>query len=86
MNWKGRTISGILDGIAAAGLHGVSRRMARLFGVDPEMVGRTWRGAALSTQEIAEAVRSGGSARVDFLDAETPLAWCFGRKQPEARG
>jgi ubiquinone/menaquinone biosynthesis C-methylase UbiE len=86
MNWKGRTISWILDAIAAGGFHGTSRRMASLIGIDPGMVGKTWRGVALSTQEIAEAVRSGENAQVDFLDAETPLAWCFGRKQREARG
>jgi SAM-dependent methyltransferase len=86
MNWKGRTIAGILDAFAARGLHGASRRLAGLLGLDPEMVGNTWRGVALSTREISDAVHSCGSARVDFLDAETPLAWCFGRKQSEARG
>ena len=86
MNWKGRTISRILDGMAAGGFRGASRRIASLVGIDPEMVGKTWRGVALSEQEIAEAVRSSESSHVKFLDEGTPLAWCFGRKQSEASG
>ena len=85
MNWKGRTISGILDGIASLGLQRVSRCVAIAFGIDPEMVGKTWRGAALTSEEIADAVRSGQGSPEDFLDVGTPLAWCYGRKRPEAR-
>jgi len=85
MNWKGRAISGILDGVASIGLHSASRLIASVFGIDPEMVGKTWRGVALSAAEIAGAVRSGQGSPDDFLDADTPLAWCYGRKLPEAR-
>ena len=85
MNRKGRAISGILDGIASIGLHSASRRIASVVGIDPEMVGKTWRGAALTSAEIAKAVRSGQGSLDDFLDAGTPLAWCYGRKLPEAR-
>jgi ubiquinone/menaquinone biosynthesis C-methylase UbiE len=85
MNWKGRTISSIIDGIASVGLRGASRRIASVVGIDPEMVGKTWRGAALTSTEIADAVRSGRGSTVNFLDAGTPLAWCYGSKQPEAR-
>lgn len=85
MNWKGRAISGILDGIAALGLHSASRGIASVFGIDPQMVGKTWRGAALTSAEIADAVRSGQASPEEFLDADTPLAWCCGHKLPEAR-
>jgi hypothetical protein len=85
MNWKGRTISSIIDGIASVGLRGASRRIASVVGIDPEMVGKTWRGAALTSAEIADAVRSGRGSTVNFLDEGTPLAWCYGSKQPEAR-
>lgn len=85
MNRKGRVISGILDGMASLGLYHASRRIAGIVGIDPEMVGKTWRGAALACAEIAEAVRSGQGAPQEFLDAGTPLAWCYGRKLPEAR-
>jgi SAM-dependent methyltransferase len=84
MNRKGRIISGILDGMASLGLYRTSRRIAGIVGIDPEMVGKTWRGAALSATEISEAIRSGQGSPGDFLDAGTPLAWCYGRKRPEA--
>lgn len=85
MNWKGRAISGILDGMASLGLKSASRRIASVVGIDPEMVGKTWRGAALTVGEIEEAVRSGQGSPEEFLDADTPLTWCYGRKLPEAR-
>ena len=85
MNWKGRAISRIIDGIASGGLRDASRRIASVVGIDPEMVGQTWRGVALTSAEIADAVRSGRGSPGNFLDAGTPLAWCYGRKQPEVR-
>jgi len=86
MNWKGRAISRVLDGLAALGFQGASRRLARLAGIDPEMVGKTWRGAALSTEEIAQAMNAANAFRYEFQDAGTPMAWCYGRKQAEAIG
>ncbi len=85
MNWKGRAISVILDGMASIGLHWASRRIAGIVGIDPEMVGKTWRGTALTSAEIADVVRSSHGSPDGFLDAGTALAWCYGRKQPEAR-
>ena len=85
MNWKGMAITRILDSIASMGLHGTRRRIASLVGIDPEMVGKTWRGAALTSTEIAKAVRSCRGSPEEFLDADTPLAWCYGRKLPEDR-
>ena len=84
MNWKGRVISGILDGLATVGLHSASRCLAGIVGIDPEMVGKTWRGAALSSEEIELAVRSAPASSCQFLNAGTPMAWCYGRKGPEA--
>ena len=83
MNLRGRLVSTTLDGLASVGLHRASRLIASLFGIDPEMVGKTWRGVALSAIEIADAVRLGQGSPEDFLDAGTPLAWCYGRKQLE---
>jgi len=83
MNWKGRLISAALDGLASAGLRSFSRKIAAAAGIDPEMVGKTWRGAELTTDEISAAVRSGGGLPQGFADPGTPLAWCFGRK-PES--
>jgi ubiquinone/menaquinone biosynthesis C-methylase UbiE len=85
MNRKGRTISGILDSMASLGLRRASRRIAGVVGIDPEMVGKTWRGATLTSAEVADAVRSGHGSPEEFLGAGTPLAWCYGRKLlPEA--
>jgi SAM-dependent methyltransferase len=86
MNRRGRAISEVLDGIASMGLQGASRSLASFFGIDPEMVGRTWRGAALTCEEIADAVRAGQGSPEEFPDAGTPLAWCYGRKQQGGRG
>jgi ubiquinone/menaquinone biosynthesis C-methylase UbiE len=86
MNWKGRIISGVLDGLSSVGLRRISQSMAGLAGIDPEMVGKTWRGAAVSSEEITEVVRTGGGTPEGFLNPNTPLAWCYGRKQSEAGG
>jgi ubiquinone/menaquinone biosynthesis C-methylase UbiE len=85
MNWKGRVVSKILDAIASMKFRGMAQRLAGFAGIDPEMVGRTWRGAALTSEEIITAVRSGKGSQIEILNPETPLAWCFGRKLPEAR-
>lgn len=83
MNFKGRAISGLLDNLASIGLKSVSKRIAGAAGIDPEMVGKTWRGVVLSTGEITAAVQSGQASPEGFLTPGTPLAWCYGRKQPE---
>jgi len=85
MNWKGRFISGVLDGLCSFGLKKMAQGLADAAGIDPEMVGATWRGAALTSAEITEAVRSGGGVPGGFLDADTPMAWCYGGKPTESR-
>jgi hypothetical protein len=84
MNWKGRLISSVLDTLASAGLKRLSRFGAKLAGIDPQMVGKTWRGVALSTAEVASMVRDAGSTSPAFLAEDTPFAWCYGQKQSEA--
>lgn len=80
MNWKGRTISRVLDGLCSIGLRRVSQSLARLSGIDSQMVGETWRGAALQRGEVEAAVRVAGGSPAGFLGERTPLAWCFGRR------
>jgi ubiquinone/menaquinone biosynthesis C-methylase UbiE len=80
MNWKGRLISRILDSLASLGLRGMAQSIAKLVGIDPEMVGKTWRGAALTSAEIIGVVRSAKALPVEILDPDTPMSWCFGRK------
>jgi len=82
MNWKGRTISAILDRFCSIGLKTASQSIAGLVGIDPQMIGKTWRGAALDANEIEEAVQFGNGIPEGFLGQATPLAWCYGRKGP----
>jgi ubiquinone/menaquinone biosynthesis C-methylase UbiE len=83
MNWKGRFISGILDSLASWGLRDVAQPIAKVVGIDPEMIGKTWRGVALRSGEITEVVRSAQALPIEILDSDMPLAWCYGRKLPE---
>jgi ubiquinone/menaquinone biosynthesis C-methylase UbiE len=83
MNWKGRMISSSLDAIASVGLKRLSQLGAELAGIDPQMVGRTWRGVDVSADEIVTIVRSTSGSFPTFFAENTPLAWCYGRKQPE---
>ena len=84
MNWKGRTASFVLDGLCSIGLKRFAHFLARLAGIDPAMVGKTWRGVALSAKQVEEFVRTSGGAAAGFSGVDTPLAWCFGRKSPQA--
>jgi ubiquinone/menaquinone biosynthesis C-methylase UbiE len=86
MNWRGRVVSGILDRMASMGLKQGAKNIARFTGIDPEMVGNTWRGAALSASEVETAVRRNHGSPEGFLDPDTPLTWCYGRKEREAAG
>lgn len=83
MNWKGRMISTFLDNLALLGLKRVSQSLARLAHIDPQMVGSTWRGVALTTPDIDFMVRSAGASTSAFIGENTPLAWCYGVKQPQ---
>jgi SAM-dependent methyltransferase len=85
MNWKGRAISAFLDGLCATGLKRPAQALARLTGIDPEMIGRTWRGVALTSDEVSAMVREAGGVSAGFDGLETPFAWCFGRKAPQAK-
>jgi SAM-dependent methyltransferase len=80
MNWKGRTISALLDRLASSGLTSWSAHIADAAGIDPAMVGKTWRGAYLSSQDAGSIARAAGAATVQFRDESTPMAWCYGRK------
>ena len=80
MNWKGRFVSSALDGLCSIGLKRVAQSCARLAGIDPEMIGKTWRGVALRSEEVDRMVRSAGGVPAGFQGTDSPLAWCFGRK------
>ena len=85
MNWKGRTLSRLLDGLVSVGLKRSSQRIASIAGIDPEMVGKTWRGAALATSDITDVLTSAQAIPQGFLDPGSPFEWCYGRKRSEER-
>jgi SAM-dependent methyltransferase len=83
MNWKGRLISGALDYLQTVGLKRFSQFIARRAGIDERMVGRTWRGVSLPSDEIGSMVRAAGAVPLGFDDESTPMAWCYGQKSAE---
>ena len=83
MNRRGRLVCAVLDGLCSVGLKRFAQSCARLAGMDPEMIGRTWRGVALGCDEIDQMVRNAGGLPAGFQGADSPLAWCFGRKVPQ---
>lgn len=83
MNWRGRLISGALDGFCSLGVKRFAQACARLAGIDPEMIGKTWRGVALRSGAVDTMVRKAGGLPAGFQGADSPVAWCFGRKAQE---
>jgi ubiquinone/menaquinone biosynthesis C-methylase UbiE len=83
MNWKGRMISTFLDNLAVLGLKSFSQSLAKLAQIDPQMIGNTWRGVALTSPDIDSVVRSAGASTSAFLGENTPLAWCYGAKKSQ---
>jgi ubiquinone/menaquinone biosynthesis C-methylase UbiE len=83
MNLKGRVISTLLDNLSVLGLKRFSQWLAQLARIDPQMIGKTWRGVALSSSDIEAMARSAGAANSVFLGENTPLAWCYGIRQPQ---
>jgi ubiquinone/menaquinone biosynthesis C-methylase UbiE len=85
MNWRGRVVSALLDGLCSIGLKGLSQYCARLAGIDPEMIGKTWRGVALRLGQVDTMVRKAGGLPTGFQGEDSPLAWCFGHKVSPGR-
>jgi SAM-dependent methyltransferase len=86
MNLKGRVLCAFLDTLASLGLKRLSGLGAQFAGIDPGMVGKTWRGVALSSVEIASMVSSAGGHSPMFVTENTPLSWCYGRKESRSFG
>jgi len=80
MNWRGRVISGLLDGLCSLGLKRLAQACAHFSGIDPEMIGKTWRGVALRSGEVDKMVRNAGGLPAGFQGVDSPLAWCSGHK------
>lgn len=85
MNWKGRFVTAALDGLCSIGLKHLAQAGARFSGIDPQMIGKTWRGVALRSEEVDRMVRSVSGVPAGFLGADSPVAWCFGRKASQGK-
>lgn len=84
MNWKGRFISSVLDGLCSMGLKSFAQSGARLLRIDPEMIGKTWRGVALTSDDVTKMIREAGGVHEGFMGLDSALAWCFGRRVSKA--
>jgi len=82
MNWRGRLAWGILDALWSADCGTLSRVAASAMGLDPAVVGKSWRGATIKTDTIVEYVRASGGDVLEICGANTPMAWCCGVKHP----
>jgi ubiquinone/menaquinone biosynthesis C-methylase UbiE len=80
MNWKGRVAWKIVDFPWALGFRRVSRRVAALFGLSPEIAGKSWRGASLDVTVVRNVIDAAGGVLQDVVGQETPMTWCRGSK------
>lgn len=80
MNWRGHLAWGVIDALWAARLRRLSRSVANLLGLDPEMAGKSWHGTAIASSVVAAAVRAGGGTVLEIMGEDTAMAWCCARK------
>ena len=80
MNLRGRVVWGLIDALRSAKLTTLSRTIARVLGLDPSAAGKSWRGAAIGAEKIAQTVESSGGEIREMSGGSTPMAWCCGVK------
>ena len=80
MNWKGRLAWSMVDFPWALGFRQVSRGVASLLGLPPDIAGKSWRGASLGVQGVRDAVESAGGVVKEMTGEKTPMTWCCGLK------
>jgi ubiquinone/menaquinone biosynthesis C-methylase UbiE len=80
MNWKGRAAWGFVDGLWAAGLKRASQFAASLLHLDPQIAGKSWRGARVDSRKVAAVMAEAGAGAVAFEGEATPMTWCRARK------
>ena len=78
MNWRGRTAWGIVNLFWRAGMKRAGRAVASGLGLDPEMVGNSWHGVALTASEVGTVLRDAGATALRFSGEGTQMAWCWG--------
>jgi SAM-dependent methyltransferase len=80
MNWKGRLAWKIVDFPWTLGFRQISRSLASLLGLSPEIAGKSWRGASLDVKVVREAVETEGATVKAMTGEDTPMTWCCGLK------
>jgi len=80
MNWKGRAAWKIVDFPWALGFRRVSRGVARLLGLSPEIAGKSWRGASLDVTAVRDVIGRAGGLVQELEGQDTPMTWCRGAK------
>jgi ubiquinone/menaquinone biosynthesis C-methylase UbiE len=80
MNWKGRLAWNIVDFPWTLGFRKVSRGVATLMGLSPEIAGKSWRGASLDIAAIRQSIETAGGVVEDLTGVHTPMTWCSGSK------
>jgi SAM-dependent methyltransferase len=83
MNWKGRLVWGIVDGLWELCLNRSSQAIASWMGLDPRMGGKTWHGASVDAASVVLAARAAGGVIWDVVDEGTPMTWCGGAKKAQ---
>src|SRR6266481_3829263 len=81
MNWRGRLSWGITDALWAVRLGVLSRTAATAFGLDPALVGKSWRGASIAAGSVTECVNLSSGVVREINGENTPMAWCCGRRR-----
>lgn len=80
MNWKGRMVWKIVDFPWALGFRGMSRGVATLLGLSPDIAGMSWRGASLDVTAVREVIEGAGGIVLELAGQDTPMTWCSGSK------
>lgn len=84
MNLRGRVVWGFIDALRSSKLTTLSRAIATVLGLDPSAAGKSWRGAAVGPERIAQTVVSNGGEIREMSGERTPMAWCCGVKEVDA--
>jgi SAM-dependent methyltransferase len=86
MNWRGHLAWGLIDFLWGLRTERLSRVIAQLLGLDPQMAGKSWHGIAVSAALVAETARASGGRVLEIRDENTPMAWCCAKKESSSVG
>ena len=85
MNLRGRVVWGLIDVLSPAELTSLGRPNATVLGSNASATGKSWRGAPIRAEKIAQTVESNGGEICEISGGGgTPMAWCCGGKRVDA--